>query len=589
MRRNGFITFMVALLMLLFATMACFAEAIVEVNDSIEKQDVLKGTKTVIKVFETTDMHGYIIDASSMKEDTFQYRLAYLANVVNQARTEYDDVILLNGGNNYEGTPVSNLLKGAAIRAAFDMMGYDGTAMGNHEFDWDNIKYRINADADGTIGAYEVGSFKGDSDVPVLASNLYYKATGERVEFTKDYVIVEKGGYRVALIGYISDFSSMVMTSRIEEYTIDADISKLNALITKVNETEKPDVTIIVSFSDAKSLAGKVNPELVDVVVGGHSGSGAGIADNGVAYLQGSNYASGYACADIVINDDTREVTVENCENISIVASGRGADNSKLFSSSTELDPEIFALSQAAWDAVADDMNQNLGYITTSLSSRTKAEGDKNASIAGNWLTGLMLRWAQENGYPETIAAFYNNGGIRTSLSIAEGETRKEVIAADVYAINPFCNYWYIYEVTAPELAKQLADAIVDGNLGNEMSGITFTYTYHTETSEGGAGGPAGGPGGPREKTIVDSIDSITLEDGTVLELNDTTTKYLVCISNYSATLEGSVFIGKTPLNENSAPIDNETLIAQLLKEAGEGKEIAVDTSARGTGTLKAE
>lgn len=583
MRRKEFAAFAVVLLMLLVTTMACFAEAIVEVNDSVEEQTVLKGTKTVIKVFETTDMHGYIIDASSMNEETFQYRLAYLANVVNQARAEYDDVILLNGGNNYEGTPVSNLLKGAAIRAAFDLMDYDGTAMGNHEFDWDNIKYRINADAEGTIGTYEVGSFKGDSDVPVLASNLYYKATGERVEFTKDYVIVEKGGYRVALIGYISDFSSQVMTSRIEEYTIDNDTSKLNALIAKVNETEKPDVTIVVSFSDAKGLAEKVDPEQVDVVVGGHSGSGAGIADNGVAYLQGSNYASGYACADIVIDDDTKEVTVENCENVSIVASGRGADNSKLFSTSTELDPEVFALSKAAWEAVADDMNQNLGYITTSLSSRTKADGDQNASVAGNWLTGLMLRWAQENGYPETIAAFYNNGGIRTSLSIAEGETQKTVIAADVYTINPFCNYWYIYEVTAPELAEQLADAIVDGNLGNEMSGITYTYTYTQTESIDERSGKA------RTKTKVESIDSITLADGTALDLSDTTTKYLVCISNYSATLEGSVFIGKTPLNENSAPIDNETLIAQLLKEAGEGKEIAVDTSARGTGTLKAE
>ncbi len=583
MSKRAITVTLMALVMLLGVTMSCFAQSVVESNGEVEEQAILKGTKTTIKIFETTDMHGYIIDASSMNEETFQYRLAYLAGVVNKARGDYDDVILLNGGNNYEGTPVSNLLKGAAIRAAFTLMGYDGTAMGNHEFDWDNIKNRINADAEGTIGTYEVGSFVGDSDVPVLASNLYYKATGERVEFTKDYVIVDKAGYKVALIGYISDFSSQVMTSRIEEYTIDTSVDKLNALIATVNETEKPDVTIIVSFSDAKGLAEKVDPELVDVVVGGHSGSGAGIADNGVTYLQGSNYASGYACADIVIDDDTGEVTVENCENVSIVASGRGADNSHLYSTSTELDADVFALSQAAWEAVADDMNQNLGYITTSLSSRTKAEGDSNASVAGNWLTGLMLRWAQENGYPETVAAFYNNGGIRSSISISEGETQATVTAADVYSINPFCNYWYIYEVTAAELAQQIADALGNGNLGNEMSGITYTYTYSQSESVDERSGKT------KTKTVIESIDSITLADGTALDLNDTTTKYLVCISNYSATLEGSVFIGKTPLNETSAPIDNETLIAQLLKEAGEGKEISVDTSARGTGTLKAE
>ena len=37
-----------------------------------------------LKVFETTDVHGYITDVSTYKDETFQYRLAYIANVVNQ-------------------------------------------------------------------------------------------------------------------------------------------------------------------------------------------------------------------------------------------------------------------------------------------------------------------------------------------------------------------------------------------------------------------------------------------------------------------------------------------------------------------------
>ena len=39
-----------------------------------------------IKVFETTDVHGHITDVSSYKEETFQYRLAYLAKIVADAR-----------------------------------------------------------------------------------------------------------------------------------------------------------------------------------------------------------------------------------------------------------------------------------------------------------------------------------------------------------------------------------------------------------------------------------------------------------------------------------------------------------------------
>lgn len=107
-----------------------------------------------LKVFETTDVHGYITDVSTYKDETFQYRLAYISNVVNQARanTAYDDVILVDGGDIYQSTPHSNLTYGNYLRAAFDTMKYDAVALGNHEFDWDVTKYA--ADSNGTMASY---------------------------------------------------------------------------------------------------------------------------------------------------------------------------------------------------------------------------------------------------------------------------------------------------------------------------------------------------------------------------------------------------------------------------------------------------
>lgn len=102
-----------------------------------------------IEVFETTDVHGYLVDTSSGNESTFQYRMAYIANAVNEARAnaENDAVLLLDGGDIYQGTPVSNLTYGNALRAAYDAMGYDAVSLGNHEFDW-NVKAYA-ADEDG--------------------------------------------------------------------------------------------------------------------------------------------------------------------------------------------------------------------------------------------------------------------------------------------------------------------------------------------------------------------------------------------------------------------------------------------------------
>lgn len=77
--------------------------------------------------------------------------MARIAKIVKDARANAanDGVLLFDGGDIYQGTPVSNLIYGNALRAAYDKMGYDAVALGNHEFDWDVTKYAT--DAEGTM------------------------------------------------------------------------------------------------------------------------------------------------------------------------------------------------------------------------------------------------------------------------------------------------------------------------------------------------------------------------------------------------------------------------------------------------------
>lgn len=127
------VKFFLACVVSAFTLLACSDDSNSSGSDNTQK------TGARIKVFETSDIHGYIIDATGGKEDAFQYRLAYLAKIFDKARAsgEYDDVLLLDGGDIYQGAPVSNLTKGAVMRAAMDIMDYDAVSLGNHEFDWD--------------------------------------------------------------------------------------------------------------------------------------------------------------------------------------------------------------------------------------------------------------------------------------------------------------------------------------------------------------------------------------------------------------------------------------------------------------------
>jgi len=525
-----------------------------------------------IKVFETTDVHGYITDVSSYKEDTFEYRLAYFSKIVNDARNNdaYEDVLLLDTGDIYQGTPHSNLTYGAAMRAAYDQMDYDAVGLGNHEFDWDVKTYAT--DAKGTMAPYEIGSYKGDSDIPVLMSNLYYKDSGERVEFTQDYTIVDKGDYKVGIVGWADDYSADIKASQIAPYTIDDNREKLKELAEEVDK--KADIVVILAHSDPKSIAEEMDPEVVDLVAGGHTHKNVnGTADNGIDYMQGNCYAYGYSTAEIKVNPETKDVEVTTPEFKDI--SPKGGDHSYLYynnGNNTQLDPEVTKISQAAWDAVKGEMYEVLGTVDQSITRDFIDEANGTSSIAGNWLADMMLAATK---YQNTVAAFANRGGIRANLEMAEGASSRDITVADIYTISPFGNRILTFAITGQQMAQQLERALIGlnpeieidsdaayqaSNLGDQFAGITATY----KVVDGGI-----------------KVLSIMTDDGQMIDVNDTTKTYNVCVNEYCATLDGSVFKGMTPLVAmDEAPVDNLSTIAALREHRDtEGLNIELDTT----------
>lgn len=525
-----------------------------------------------IKVFETTDVHGYITDVSSYKEDTFEYRLAYFSKIVNDARNNdaYEDVLLLDTGDIYQGTPHSNLTYGAAMRAAYDQMDYDAVGLGNHEFDWDVKTYAT--DAKGTMAPYEIGSYKGDSDIPVLMSNLYYKDSGERVEFTQDYTIVDKGNYKVGIVGWADDYSADIKASQIAPYTIDDNREKLKELAEEVDK--KADIVVILAHSDPKSIAEEMDPKVVDLVAGGHTHKDTnGTADNGIDYMQGNCYAYGYSTAEIKVNPETKDVEVTTPEFKDI--SPKGGDHSYLYyndGNNTQLDPEVTKISQAAWDAVKGEMYEVLGTVDQSITKDFIDETNGTSSIAGNWLVDMMLAATKDQN---TVAAFANRGGIRANLEMAEGASSRDITVADIYTISPFGNRILTFAITGQQMAQQLERALIGlnpeigidtdvayqaSNLGDQFAGITATY----KVVDGGI-----------------KVLSIMTDDGQMIDVNDTTKTYNVCVNEYCATLDGSVFKGMTPLVAmDEAPVDNLSTIAALREHRDtEGLNIELDTT----------
>ena len=527
-----------------------------DVTETTQESEVHKETR--IGLFETSDIDGYIMDTTGGDKNTFEYRLAYMASIFNKARTsgDYDDVILVDGGDIYMGAPVSNLTEGAALRAAFDNMGYDAVTVGNHEFDWDFNTY--STDVSATLPAYELGSYTGDPSIPVLASTLYNTTNDRRTLMTKDYVIVEKAGYRIALIGYIPDYSSEILSSKMTEYKIHDDLGEFAAHVKEINEAEHPDATVVIGHCDPETLANALDPADVDLVCGGHTHKGlCDTASNGITYIQPEKDAQGYARATIVI-DNEGNVRIEDQAYKSIMEVPEflydTADNAEY------LDPVILDISKVAWEEISEEMNEALGYIDSDVEK--KGFIDDVTTTGGNFVTGIMLEYTKGDG---VVAAFYNRDGVRKDFITPEGGIY-QVSVGDIYAICPFNNRLLIYELSGQELAQQLVNGLIDGNYGDQVSGLTYEYRNN----------------GTAEEPDYEIV-SIVLSNGTKVDINGEEAKYKVCVTSYSATLEGSVFEGKEPLYpELEAPVDNQAIIEYLRNRRDKGvTHIPTDNNSR--------
>ena len=500
-----------------------------------------------IPVYETSDVHGNLVDTSSGKDETYQYRLARLADVVDDVRAENRDALLLDGGDIYQGTPLSNLQNGEPMIAAYDAMEYDAVSLGNHEFDWEVTEL---IDSDGTMGSYHLSDkIKGDSQIPVVCNNMYSKETGKRVDFTQDYTIVEKTAVsldgktkkvKVAIIGYVDDYSKDIMAAKIAPYSIHEDIQALEGQAAQIKTTGEADIVVVLTHAGASAIANQLDNETeVDLVLGGHTHQDmAGTAENGVPYAQPKNAAQSYVYAELCIDPNTNDVTVEKQQVVNLIE-----DKTTLYDTEANKDnlaDDVVEISKVAIDIVKPILEDELGYITTPI-TKDLLEGSLS-STAGMWISDLMNRATGSK------VSFTNNGGIRTSFVMEEGATTRTVTKGDIYTIAPFNNTLYVYDVDYAKLKEALDFTVKSASsMALRMSGVTAYFKGETV------------------HTII--LDGTTIyENGTWIA--DKATPVRICTNQYVGTSAGTPFANWTPV-ETSA-VDNESFMAVLQKESAQ-------------------
>lgn len=184
------------------------------------------------------------------------------AALIAQIRSEAEQVLLLDAGDIFQGTPYFNLYKGEPEMKAMAAMGYDAATMGNHDFDGglDNFATQLQHVA-----------------FPILMCNYDFTNTPMELKY-QPYKIFKKGKLRIGVTGIGIEMAGLIPDSLFGNTKYLDPIQKLNETAALLKKEKSCDMVICLSHLGYKYKDNKVSDivlaretEKVDLIIGGHT------------------------------------------------------------------------------------------------------------------------------------------------------------------------------------------------------------------------------------------------------------------------------------------------------------------------------
>ncbi|HQV00885.1 MAG TPA: metallophosphatase, partial [Bacteroidia bacterium] len=154
------------------------------------KRDIVK-----ITILHTNDVHSRV-DPFPDNDPKFAGKggVAQRAAIIHQIRNTERNVLLLDAGDMFQGTPYYNMFGGEVEIKLMSLLGYDAGTIGNHDFD-----NGIDALAKQLIHA----------NFPLINSNYDFKNTAMEGK-TLPHKIFEKDGIRIGVFGMGIELKGLV-------------------------------------------------------------------------------------------------------------------------------------------------------------------------------------------------------------------------------------------------------------------------------------------------------------------------------------------------------------------------------------------
>ncbi|HEY1098795.1 MAG TPA: metallophosphatase, partial [Myxococcota bacterium] len=276
---------------------------------------------TPVTIVGTNDLHGRVERVAALS--------GHLDIVRAQAAKAGGGIVLVDGGDMFQGTLESNLQEGAAVVAAYNHVGYDAVCIGNHEFDFGPVGPLVIAKTakDDPVGALKARAKQ--ARFPFLAGNIVDDTTGKPVAWpnVKPSTIVTVGKGKTAVkVGVIG-----LSTVDTPKTTIASNVKGLRfspltqSVVEQAEALRKQGARVVVVTAHAggkcpdlhdandlssceadaeiMKLARELPKGLVHAIVGGHTHQTMAHVVNGVPIIE--SWANGRGFGRIDLDVDT--------------------------------------------------------------------------------------------------------------------------------------------------------------------------------------------------------------------------------------------------------------------------------------------
>lgn len=218
-----------------------------------------------ITILHTNDVHSHIDPfAADHPRNPNKGGVARRAAIINQIRAEEENVLLLDAGDIFQGTPYFNYYGGELEFKLMTMMQYDLATIGNHDFD---------NGLNGLLAQMPNAGFE------FVSANYDFKNTILDT-FVKPYKIFKKGGLKIGVFGLGIELAGLVDSKLYKETKYNDPIAVAQDMSRILKEDNKCDLVICLSHLgfNYKNEPDKVSDlvlarktKYIDLIIGGHT------------------------------------------------------------------------------------------------------------------------------------------------------------------------------------------------------------------------------------------------------------------------------------------------------------------------------